>query len=102
IQTNGRHVITNPIAGTRGRGETNEEELALEKELLSDKKEIAEHRMLVDLSKNDLKRICKAGSVATPTYMAVEKFQYVMHMISEVHGELKPGVSSIDALQACL
>lgn len=102
IQTSGQQVIANPIAGTRGRGETDEEEASLEKELLSDEKEIAEHRMLVDLSKNDLSKVCHIDSITTPTYMAVEKFQYVMHIVSEVHGELRADASSIDALQACL
>lgn len=102
IQSKGRHVIANPIAGTRGRGETSEEEQALEKELLSDKKEIAEHRMLLDLSKKDLEKICEPNQMTTPVYMAIEKFQYVMHIVSEVHGQLKQGISSIDALRACL
>lgn len=102
IQTSGKQVIANPIAGTRGRGETDEEEASLERELLSDKKEIAEHRMLVDLSKKDLGKVCDIASIITPTYMAIEKFQHVMHIVSEVHGKLKEDVSSIDALQACL
>jgi anthranilate synthase component 1 len=58
--------------------------------------------MLVDLSRNDLGRVCKIGSITTPTYMAIEKFQHVMHIVSEVHGQLKQGISSIDALQATL
>lgn len=102
IQTSGRHVVANPITGTRGRGQTAEEEASLEAELLSDEKELAEHRMLVDLSRNDLGRVCEIGSITTPTYMTIEKYQHVMHFVSEVHGRLKQGVSGIDALRSAL
>ncbi|WP_106495082.1 anthranilate synthase component I [Lentibacillus sp. Marseille-P4043] len=102
IQTSGNTVITNPIAGTRARGQTEEEEAMLEKELLTDEKELAEHRMLVDLSRNDLGRVCEVGSITIPTYMKIEKYQHVMHIVSEVHGKLKAGMSSLEALSACL
>ncbi|MGY0694358.1 anthranilate synthase component I [Virgibacillus sp. FSP13] len=102
IQTSGNKVITNPIAGTRARGRTEEEEAMLEKELLTDEKELAEHRMLVDLSRNDLGRVCEVGSITIPTYMKIEKYQHVMHIVSEVHGKLKMGMSSLEALSACL
>ncbi|MFC2947512.1 anthranilate synthase component I [Virgibacillus sediminis] len=102
VQTTGRDIITNPIAGTRARGKTPEEDAALEKDLLSDEKEIAEHRMLVDLSRNDLGRVCETGSITIPTYMKIEKYEHVMHIVSEVKGRLKEGFSPLDALASCL
>ena len=102
VETNGKNVITNPIAGTRPRGQTAAEDESLKLELLSDQKEIAEHRMLVDLSKNDLGRICELHSIEVPTYMKVEKYQHVMHIVSEVQGKLKENISSFDALISCL
>lgn len=102
IQTTGDHVVTNPIAGTRQRGNTDEEDQLFMNELLADKKEIAEHQMLVDLSKSELKRVCRPESITIPTYMQIEKYQYVMHIVSEVHGKLKANQTSIDALIAVL
>ena len=102
IQTTGNEIITNPIAGTRARGTTPEEDEALRGELLADKKEIAEHRMLVDLSRNDLGRVCETGSITIPTYMKIEKYQHVMHIVSEVKGKLKKHLTGIDALISCL
>lgn len=102
VETTGQNIITNPIAGTRPRGETPEADEALAQELLADEKEISEHRMLVDLSRNDLSRVCEVSSVSVPTYMKVEKYQHVMHMVSEVHGKLASKFTSIDALIACL
>lgn len=102
IQTTGDHIVTNPIAGTRPRGKNAEEDQLLEKELLADRKEITEHHMLVELSQDDLKRVCHEQDISVPVYMKVEKYQHVMHIVSEVHGKLKPGLSSIDALIACL
>lgn len=102
IETTGQDIITNPIAGTRPRGETQDADEALTKELLEDEKEISEHRMLVDLSRNDLGRVCEINSISVPTYMKVEKYQHVMHMVSEVHGKLNSRFTSIDALIACL
>ncbi|SFE15868.1 anthranilate synthase, component I [Lentibacillus persicus] len=102
VETSGRHIISNPIAGTRPRGETKEADNTMAKELLADEKEIAEHRMLVDLSRNDLSRVCETNSVSVPAYMNVESYQHVMHMVSEVHGILNDQFTSIDALIACL
>ncbi|WP_373894982.1 anthranilate synthase component I [Virgibacillus natechei] len=102
IQTTGNEVVTNPIAGTRARGKTAAEDKALMEELLTDEKEIAEHRMLVDLSRNDLGRVCEIGSIELPTYMKIEKYQHVMHIVSEVHGKLKEHFTGVSALIACL
>lgn len=102
IQTSGRNVITNPIAGTRPRGRTTHEDEILQAELLADLKEIAEHEMLVNLSQEDLERVCLAESITIPTYKKVEFFQHVMHIVSEVHGVLKPNLTSIDVLIASL
>lgn len=98
IQTSDQKIIANPIAGTRPRGKTEAEDKALTSELLADKKEISEHQMLVNLSKKDLSRVCEHDSITTPVYMNVEKFEHVMHIVSEVHGTLKPDLTSIDAL----
>lgn len=102
IRVKGTEVTTNPIAGTRKRGETVEEDRRLETELLGDEKEIAEHRMLVDLGRNDLGRICDPGSIRLSKYMLVERYKYVMHIVSEVKGRLKEGISPLQALAACL
>lgn len=102
IQTTGETLITNPIAGTRPRGKTDLEDKANTSELLADEKEVSEHDMLVDLSKYDLGRVCEKGSISTPVYKEIEKYQHVMHMVSEVRGKLKTDLTSIDALIACL
>jgi len=102
VQTTGNEVVTNPIAGTRPRGETTGEDEALRIELLQDKKEIAEHNMLVDLSKADLATICSDSSIHVPIYQDVVKYEHVMHIVSEVHGKLKKEKTSLDALIACL
>ncbi|HLS60004.1 MAG TPA: anthranilate synthase component I [Virgibacillus sp.] len=102
IQTKGTQVITNPIAGTRPRGKTKHDDAVLKAELLADKKEVAEHEMLVSLSKDELTQICDPDSMTTPTYMNVEMYQHVMHIVSEVHGVLKPDQTSLDALIASL
>ena len=102
VQTTGNHVVTNPIAGTRPRGKTDNEDAKLMEELLADDKEIAEHKMLVDLSRSDLGSVCEIGSITIPTYMNIEKYQHVMHIVSEVHGQLKQDLTSIDALIACM
>jgi anthranilate synthase component 1 len=98
----GKHVTTNPIAGTRRRGKTSEEDALLEKELLADPKELAEHRMLVDLGRNDLGRISEVGSIHLTKYMDIEKYQHVMHIVSEVAGTLRDDQHPLDALVACL
>ncbi|KAB7706260.1 anthranilate synthase component I [Bacillus aerolatus] len=97
-----RDVTTNPIAGTRPRGADEQEDAALERELLNDEKEVAEHRMLVDLSRNDLGRVCEIGTVHLTKYQKIEKYKHVMHIVSEVSGTLKEDVHPIDALSACL
>ncbi|WP_076559063.1 anthranilate synthase component I [Salimicrobium flavidum] len=89
-----------PIAGTRKRGETKEEDDALADELLADEKEQAEHRMLVDLARNDVGRVAGYGTVKVHDYMTIGRFAKVMHIISKVTGEIKEDVSSIDALMA--
>lgn len=94
-------VETRPIAGTRPRGKTAEDDRRLARELLSDPKERAEHIMLVDLGRNDLGRICAAGSVIVPQFMTVEKYSHVMHLVSAVKGRLAPGRTAFDALKAC-
>ncbi|MCL6573519.1 MAG: anthranilate synthase component I [Bacillus sp. (in: Bacteria)] len=102
IKTKGKMVISNPIAGTKRRGENSTEDLLLEKELLKDEKELAEHKMLVDLGRNDLGKICEFGSVQVEKYMMVEKFRHVMHLVSEISGRLQPNMTAIDALASCL
>ncbi|WP_186575959.1 anthranilate synthase component I [Aquibacillus kalidii] len=102
IKTNGKQVVTNPIAGTRPRGKTVEEDKTFAEELLSDEKELAEHKMLVDLSRNDLGRVCEIGSISIPKYMNIERYQHVMHIVSEVQGTLTPAYSGIDALVSTL
>ncbi|KAB8137703.1 anthranilate synthase component I [Gracilibacillus oryzae] len=102
IKTTGNHVVTNPIAGTRPRGKTVEEDQQLASELLADEKELAEHKMLVDLSRNDLGRVCEIGSITIPKYMTIERYQHVMHIVSEVHGQLTSDYTGLDALVSTL
>ncbi|MFT3897107.1 MAG: anthranilate synthase component I [Thermomonas sp.] len=96
----GGTVTVRPIAGTRPRGKTVEEDNALEAELLADPKERAEHLMLIDLGRNDVGRISEAGSVRVGEQFAVERYSHVMHLVSEVTGRLKPGLSYADVLRA--
>ena len=102
VQTSGDQVVTNPIAGTRPRGISITEDEALEKELLSDQKELLEHDMLVELSKTDLSTVCEKASIHVPVYKDIIKYEHVMHIVSEVHGLLKENKTSLDALIACL
>jgi anthranilate synthase component 1 len=102
ITVSGRRVSTRPIAGTRPRGATIEDDRRLAEELLSDPKERAEHVMLVDLGRNDLGRVCAYGTVQVDEFMAVENYSHVMHIVSNVSGVLRPGVGSLDALRAVL
>ena len=97
-----RRVMTKPIAGTRPRGESPEEDRRLAEELLADEKELAEHTMLVDLGRNDLGRVCEYGSVEVEELMAVENYSHVMHITSSVTGTLREDVSPIDALRSIL
>lgn len=101
VRVEGSKVETHPIAGTRPRGSNNEEDLILETELKNDEKERAEHVMLVDLGRNDIGRVSEYGSVKVPTYMAVERYSHVMHLVSVVQGKLAKGFDRIDALIAC-
>lgn len=98
----GRNVKTNPIAGTRPRGKTNEEDERLKEELLADEKERAEHVMLVDLGRNDVGKVSQFGSVKVDRFMEVDMYSHVMHMVSNVSGRLKDGKDCFDALIACL
>jgi len=98
VRVEGRRVMTRPIAGTRPRGLTDVRDRLLEHELLADPKEQAEHAMLVDLARNDLGRVCTAGSVRPTELMEVERFSKVMHIVSTVEGDLRPDMEPIDAL----
>ncbi len=90
-----------PIAGTRPRGATPEEDQALEEELKEDPKEMAEHIMLVDLGRNDLSRVCKPGTVKPVRSQVIERYSHVMHIVSDIQGELSSGQTSVDALMRC-
>ncbi|MCW4355583.1 anthranilate synthase component I [Hoyosella sp. YIM 151337] len=94
-------ALTHPIAGTRWRGESEEDDLLLEKDLLADEKENAEHLMLVDLGRNDLGRVCEPGTVKVTDYRHVERYSHVMHLVSTVSGRLREGKSALDAVTAC-
>jgi anthranilate synthase component 1 len=93
-------VTVRPIAGTRPRGSTDEQDMELEQELLADPKECAEHLMLIDLGRNDVGRIAETGSVKVTENMAIEKYSHVMHIVSNVIGKIKPKMSSMDVLRA--
>jgi anthranilate synthase component 1 len=95
-----RTVRVRPIAGTRKRGETPEEDAALEAELLADEKERAEHIMLVDLGRNDIGRVCEYGSVKVTDLMIIEKYSHVMHIVSNVCGKLRSEITPMDVLRA--
>lgn len=94
-------ATTHPIAGTRWRGETDADDEVLEKDLLADEKERAEHLMLVDLGRNDLGRVCLPGTVRVVDFYRVERYSHVMHIVSTVTGELAPGRTAFDAVAAC-
>ncbi|GHB07476.1 anthranilate synthase component I [Salinicola rhizosphaerae] len=96
----GEEVTVRPIAGTRHRGATPEEDKALEEDLLGDPKEIAEHLMLIDLGRNDIGRISQTGTVELTDKMAIERYSHVMHIVSNVTGKLKEGMSAMDVLRA--
>jgi len=102
VRCENRLVEIRPIAGTRRRGKTVEEDAALELELLADPKERAEHVMLIDLARNDLGRVCEYGTVQVRDLMVVERYSHVMHISSTVTGELRGGVGCWEALRACL
>lgn len=90
-----------PIAGTRRRGKTAEEDKKLEDNLINDKKELAEHTMLVDLGRNDLGRVCKYGSIEVIEHMKIQRYSHVMHIVSKIEGELNEDKTVVDALKAC-
>jgi anthranilate synthase component 1 len=100
VRLEGDNVTVRPIAGTRRRGATPEEDAALAEELLSDAKERAEHIMLVDLGRNDAGRVTRIGTVKVTEQMIVERYSHVMHIVSNVEGKLAPGLKAIDVLRA--
>jgi anthranilate synthase component 1 len=95
-------VTVRPLAGTRRRGRSAEDDAAMEAELLSDPKELAEHLMLIDLGRNDIGRVCEPGSVEVSDMMSIERYAHVMHIASNVTGRLRAGLSCIDVLRATL
>ncbi len=101
VRVDGGTATTRPIAGTRRRGRDEAEDLRLERELLTDAKERAEHVMLVDLGRNDLGRVCGYGTVEVSRFLSVERYSHVMHLVSEVRGRLAPGQDCLSALAAC-
>jgi len=101
VRVEGRQVQTHPIAGTRPRGKTEEEDVRLGEELKRNEKERAEHVMLVDLGRNDIGRVAKYGTVRVPTYMTLERYSHVMHLVSIVEGKLDEQHDRLDALVAC-
>ncbi|MBW3620195.1 MAG: anthranilate synthase component I [Actinobacteria bacterium] len=100
VQVHGRDVETWPIAGTRPRGATPQEDRELERELVADAKERAEHVMLVDLARNDVGRVCEVGTVKVDEMMGVDRFSHVMHLTSSVSGTLREGLGPVDVLRA--
>src|SRR5438270_4256367 len=102
LTVHGRRVSTKPIAGTRPRGSTPEEDRTIAAELLADEKERAEHVMLVDLGRNDLGRVCEFGTVVVDELMEIESYSHVMHIVSSVSGTLRPDVAAMDALRSVL
>jgi anthranilate synthase component I len=102
VKVSDRRVEYGPIAGTRPRGKTPEEDARLSRELLADEKERAEHIMLVDLGRNDLGRVCDYGSVKVTDLMRIEKYSHVMHLVSSVEGKLRPDLDCFHALESCL
>jgi anthranilate synthase component 1 len=101
VRVEGRQVQTHPIAGTRPRGRTEDEDVRLGEELKRNEKERAEHVMLVDLGRNDIGRVAKYGTVRVPTYMTIERYSHVMHLVSIVEGMLDESHDRLDALVAC-
>src|SRR3954449_4605050 len=102
VTVSGRAASTRPIAGTRPRGADADADIAIAADLLADEKERAEHVMLVDLGRNDLGRVCEYGTVEVETFMAVETYSHVIHIVSSVAGRLRPELSAIDALRSLL
>jgi len=101
VRVTGKKIEYAPIAGTRWRAESPEEDLRLEQELRADEKERAEHVMLVDLGRNDVGRVSKYGSVKVTDLMRVERYSHVMHLVSSIEGELRQGLDALDAFASC-
>jgi anthranilate synthase component 1 len=101
VRLEGDRIDLRPIAGTRPRGSNEEQDLALERELLDDPKERAEHIMLVDLGRNDVGRVARIGSVKVTELMVVERYSHVMHIVSNINGVLEEGRDAFDLLRAC-
>ncbi|WP_239461966.1 anthranilate synthase component I [Occallatibacter savannae] len=101
VRVHDRKVEYRPIAGTRPRGDTEEEDQRLEDEMMHDEKERAEHVMLVDLGRNDVGRVSEFGSVKVDRLMFVERYSHVMHIVSTIEGKLRPDLTAVDALRAC-
>ena len=102
VTVEGRRVSSRPIAGTSPRGDSEDEDRRLAERLINDPKERAEHVMLVDLGRNDLGRVCEYGSVKVDELMVVETYSHVLHIVSQVSGRLKEGVSAMDVMRSCL
>jgi len=100
VRMEDQEVTVRPIAGTRRRGKTEEEDTALEQELLADPKELAEHLMLIDLGRNDIGRVSQTGTVELTEKMVIERYSHVMHIVSNVTGKVLEGMSALDALRA--
>ena len=100
VKVQGGRVFTHPIAGSRPRGDTPERDIELADELLADPKEQSEHLMLVDLARNDLSKVCVAGTVDVTEFMQVERFSHIMHLVSSVEGNLAPGANAVDVFRA--
>jgi anthranilate synthase component 1 len=101
VRVQQRHVEYRPIAGTRPRSANEEEDLRIERELLANEKERAEHVMLVDLGRNDVGKVCEFGTVRVKSLMHVERYSHVMHLVSALEGQLKQGLSAVDAFCSC-
>ncbi len=100
VRMEDQEVTVRPIAGTRQRGKNEEEDQALEDDLLSDPKELAEHLMLIDLGRNDIGRVSQTGTVKLTDKMVIERYSHVMHIVSNVTGKVLPGMTALDALRA--
>jgi anthranilate synthase component 1 len=100
VRLTGDQVEIRPIAGTRHRGATEAEDLALEADLLADEKEKAEHLMLVDLARNDIGRVCQFGTIHVPDYMTIERYSHVMHIVSQVVGTIREACNAYDLMRA--
>jgi anthranilate synthase component 1 len=100
VRVQDRQVTVRPIAGTRHRGDTTEEDARLEQELLADPKERAEHLMLIDLGRNDVGRVAATGTVNVTDMMVIERYSHVMHIVSQVEGELAEGLTATDAIRS--